>query len=190
MRAVGSEGTREGAGLEVDRSACSILERPRRWRPTRSPRWRSAGGAIAGPGGRLTGNVAILLRSDRCTRTRVAWGSFASTGSRGRAIAAALGARMMRCDALAASQCSEPSEPMITGLAHTGVCVPDLAKAVQWYTQTLGLVLLSPPARIEGPAIEKDMAEMIPGVVLQAAILGARDSGDRDRKSVVEGKRG
>lgn len=68
---------------------------------------------------------------------------------------------------------------MITGLAHTGVCVPDLAEAVQWYTQTLGLVLLSPPARIEGPAIEKDMAEMIPGVVLQAAILGARDSGDR-----------
>ena len=68
---------------------------------------------------------------------------------------------------------------MISGLAHTGVCVPNLAEAVQWYTQTLGLVLLSPPARIEGPAIEKDMAEMIPGVVLQAAILGARDSGDR-----------
>jgi catechol 2,3-dioxygenase-like lactoylglutathione lyase family enzyme len=68
---------------------------------------------------------------------------------------------------------------VIAGLAHTGVCVPDLAEAVQWYTQTLGLVLLSPPARIEGPAIEKDMAEMIPGVVLSAAILGVRDSGDR-----------
>ena len=68
---------------------------------------------------------------------------------------------------------------MISGLAHTGVCVPNLAEAVQWYTQTLGLDLLSPPARIEGPAIENDMAEMIPGVVLQAAILGVRDSGDR-----------
>jgi catechol 2,3-dioxygenase-like lactoylglutathione lyase family enzyme len=68
---------------------------------------------------------------------------------------------------------------MISGLAHTGVCVPDLAEAVQWYTQTLGLVLLSPPARIEGPAIERDMAEMVPGVALSAAILGVRDSGDR-----------
>ena len=68
---------------------------------------------------------------------------------------------------------------MISGLAHTGVCVPNLAEAVRWYTQTLGLDLLSPPARIEGPAIEHDMAEMIPGVVLQAAILGVRDSGDR-----------
>jgi len=68
---------------------------------------------------------------------------------------------------------------VISGLAHTGVCVPNLAEAVAWYTQTLGLVLLSPPARIEGRAIENDMAEMIPGVVLQAAILGVRDSGDR-----------
>jgi hypothetical protein len=68
---------------------------------------------------------------------------------------------------------------MISGLAHTGVCVPNLAEAVQWYTQVLGLVVLSPPARIEGPAIEKDMAEMIPGVVLSAAILGSADSGDR-----------
>jgi catechol 2,3-dioxygenase-like lactoylglutathione lyase family enzyme len=68
---------------------------------------------------------------------------------------------------------------LICGLAHTGVCVPNLAEAVQWYTQTLGLVLLSPPARIEGAAIENDMAEMIPGVVLSAAILGVRDGGDR-----------
>ena len=68
---------------------------------------------------------------------------------------------------------------MISGLAHTGVCVPNLAEAVQWYTETLGLAVLSPPARIEGRAIENDMAEMIPGVALQAAILGVRDSGDR-----------
>ncbi len=68
---------------------------------------------------------------------------------------------------------------MIAGLAHTGVCVPNLAEAVRWYTQVLGLVVLSPPARIEGRAIEADMGEMIPGIVLQAAILGVEGSGDR-----------
>ena len=68
---------------------------------------------------------------------------------------------------------------MITGLAHTGVCVPNLAEAVQWYTRTLGLVVLSPPTRIEGRGIEADMGDMIPGIVLAAAILGAEDSGDR-----------
>ncbi len=50
---------------------------------------------------------------------------------------------------------------------------------MKWYTETLGLVLLSPPARIQGRAIEEDMAEMLPGVVLKAAILGAADSSDR-----------
>lgn len=68
---------------------------------------------------------------------------------------------------------------MISGVAHTGVCVPNLEDAVAWYTGTLGLVLLSPPARIEGPAIEQDMGEMIPGVSLKGAILGLPDSGDR-----------
>ena len=68
---------------------------------------------------------------------------------------------------------------MISGLAHTGVCVPNLEAAVAWYTGTLGLVLLSPPARIEGPAIEKDMGEMVPGIALKGAILGVRDSSDR-----------
>lgn len=68
---------------------------------------------------------------------------------------------------------------MISGLAHTGVCVPNLEDAVEWYTGTLGLVVLSPPVRIEGRAIEADMGEMIPGIVLKAAILGFRDSGDR-----------
>jgi len=68
---------------------------------------------------------------------------------------------------------------VITGLAHSGVCVPNLAEAVQWYSETLGLVVLSPPARVTGRAIEADMGEMIPGVVLEAAILGLRDSGDR-----------
>jgi len=73
----------------------------------------------------------------------------------------------------------EHRDASISGLAHTGVCVPDLDEAVAWYTATLGLVLLSPPARVEGRAIEEDMGEMIPGVVLRAAILGARGSGDR-----------
>lgn len=68
---------------------------------------------------------------------------------------------------------------MISGLAHTGVCVPSLEDAVAWYTKTLGLVLLSPPARIEGRAIEKDMGEMVPGIALKGAILGFHDSGDR-----------
>jgi catechol 2,3-dioxygenase-like lactoylglutathione lyase family enzyme len=68
---------------------------------------------------------------------------------------------------------------VISGLAHTGVCVPNLEDAVEWYTGTLGLVLLSPPARIEGRAIEEDMGEMIPGVALKGAILGFPDSGDR-----------
>jgi len=68
---------------------------------------------------------------------------------------------------------------VISGLAHTGVCVPNLEDAVEWYTKTLGLVLLSPPARIEGRAIEEDMGDMIPGIVLKAAILGFHDSGDR-----------
>jgi catechol 2,3-dioxygenase-like lactoylglutathione lyase family enzyme len=67
----------------------------------------------------------------------------------------------------------------ISGLAHTGVCVENLEDAVEWYTGTLGLVLLSPPVLVEGPEIEADMGAMIPGVALKAAILGARDSGDR-----------
>jgi hypothetical protein len=50
---------------------------------------------------------------------------------------------------------------------------------VAWYTATLGLVVLSPPARVAGGAIEADMGDMIPGVVLEAAILGVDGSGDR-----------
>ena len=68
---------------------------------------------------------------------------------------------------------------MISGLAHTAVCVPNLEAAVEWYTGTLGLVVLSPPVRVAGRAIEADMGEMIPGIVLKAAILGVQDSCDR-----------
>ena len=66
----------------------------------------------------------------------------------------------------------------IRGVAHAGVCVPSLEEAVAWYTGVLGLVLLSPPAELRGPAIEKDMGEMIPGVELRAAILGFEEDGD------------
>jgi catechol 2,3-dioxygenase-like lactoylglutathione lyase family enzyme len=62
---------------------------------------------------------------------------------------------------------------VLTGLAHTAVCVPDLDDAVRWYTDVLGLRLLSPPYRMEGPAIERDMGELLPGpVVVDAAIVG------------------
>ena len=51
--------------------------------------------------------------------------------------------------------------------------------AVRWYTDVLGLKLLSPPYRMEGDAIERDMGELVPSpVVVTAAILGL-ESGDR-----------
>ena len=62
---------------------------------------------------------------------------------------------------------------MLTGLAHTAICVPDVEEAVRWYTDVLGLRLLSPPYRMEGPQIEQDMGELIPSpVVVTAAIVG------------------
>ena len=68
---------------------------------------------------------------------------------------------------------------MITGLAHTGVCVPNVDEAVEWYTRVLGLKLLAGPALMEGETIEQDMGELVPGIALKAAILGFDDSGDR-----------
>ena len=65
-----------------------------------------------------------------------------------------------------------------TGLAHTGVCVPDVAAAVEWYGNVLGLTVLSPPYLIEGDAIAADMGELIPEPRLQAAILGFAADGD------------
>jgi catechol 2,3-dioxygenase-like lactoylglutathione lyase family enzyme len=62
---------------------------------------------------------------------------------------------------------------VLTGFAHTAVCVPDVKAAVRWYTDVLGLRLLSPPYRMEGAAIERDMGELVPSpVVLTAAIVG------------------
>jgi catechol 2,3-dioxygenase-like lactoylglutathione lyase family enzyme len=64
----------------------------------------------------------------------------------------------------------------ITGVAHTGVCVEDVDAAVRWYTEVLGLRLLSPPYRMAGNAIERDMGELVPSpVVVKAAIVGVDD---------------
>jgi len=69
---------------------------------------------------------------------------------------------------------------MITGLAHTALHVPDVDAAVAWYRDVLGLVVLSPPYRMEGDEIMRDMRELIPApVVVKAAIMGVDDGSDR-----------
>jgi catechol 2,3-dioxygenase-like lactoylglutathione lyase family enzyme len=69
---------------------------------------------------------------------------------------------------------------VITGLAHSGICVPDVDVAVSWYRDVLGLKVLSPPYLIEGDAITADMGELIPAPVkLKAAIVGFPQDGDR-----------
>ncbi len=67
---------------------------------------------------------------------------------------------------------------MITGIAHTAVCVPDLDEAVHWYTTVLGLEVLMPPVLMKGEALERDMGELVPRTVLRGAILGFAESGD------------
>jgi catechol 2,3-dioxygenase-like lactoylglutathione lyase family enzyme len=69
---------------------------------------------------------------------------------------------------------------VITGLAHTALCVPDVDAAVTWYRDVLGLTVLSPPYRMEGDAIARDMGELVPApVVVKAAIVGGPDGSDR-----------
>ena len=69
---------------------------------------------------------------------------------------------------------------MITGLAHTALHVADVDAAVAWYRDVLGLALLSPPYRMEGEAISRDMGELLPApVVVKAAIVGIDDGTDR-----------
>jgi catechol 2,3-dioxygenase-like lactoylglutathione lyase family enzyme len=64
----------------------------------------------------------------------------------------------------------------IVGTAHAGVCVADVDEAVAWYRDVLGMTVLSPPYLMEGPEIERDMGEMIPGVKLKGAIVGLETS--------------
>jgi catechol 2,3-dioxygenase-like lactoylglutathione lyase family enzyme len=68
---------------------------------------------------------------------------------------------------------------VITGLAHTAVCVPDVEAAVTWYRDVLGLAVLSPPYLMTGDAIAADMGELIPDPRLKAAIVGFAADGDR-----------
>jgi catechol 2,3-dioxygenase-like lactoylglutathione lyase family enzyme len=66
---------------------------------------------------------------------------------------------------------------VITGLAHTALHVADVDAAVEWYRKVLGLTVLSPPYRMEGEAITRDMGELLPQpVVVKAAIIGTDES--------------
>ncbi|MBV9353178.1 MAG: VOC family protein [Mycobacterium sp.] len=68
---------------------------------------------------------------------------------------------------------------MITGLAHTGVCVPDCEAAVAFYRDVLGLRVLSPPYVMDGDAIRDDMGQLVSDPTMKAAIVGFGDDGDR-----------
>ncbi len=68
---------------------------------------------------------------------------------------------------------------MITALAHTAVCVPDVEAAVAWYRDVLGLEVLSPPYLMEGDALRADMGELIGEPRMKAAIVGFGRDGDR-----------
>ncbi len=58
-------------------------------------------------------------------------------------------------------------------MAHAAVCVPDVEAATRWYSDVLGLTVLSPPYRMEGEQMERDMGELVPSpVVLHASIVG------------------
>src|SRR5581483_1339859 len=54
---------------------------------------------------------------------------------------------------------------MLTSLAHTAVCVPDVEEAVRWYESVLGLTVIWSPILMENDDIEKDMGELIPAPV-------------------------
>jgi len=45
---------------------------------------------------------------------------------------------------------------MITGLAHSGVCVQDCEAAVEFYRDVLGMTVLSPPYVMDNDAIRAD----------------------------------
>ena len=69
---------------------------------------------------------------------------------------------------------------MISGLAHTALRVAYVDAATAWYRDVLGLSVLSPPYRMEGDAITRDMGELVPApVVVKAAIVGIDDGSDR-----------
>jgi len=62
---------------------------------------------------------------------------------------------------------------MLTGFAHAAICVEDVDEATRWYSEVLGLKVLSPPFEMTGEAIDRDMGELVPSpVVVKAAIVG------------------
>jgi catechol 2,3-dioxygenase-like lactoylglutathione lyase family enzyme len=65
---------------------------------------------------------------------------------------------------------------MFSGFAHAAICVADVEEATRWYSDVLGLQVLSPPYEMTGEAIERDMGELLPSpVVVKAAIVGLGD---------------
>jgi len=68
---------------------------------------------------------------------------------------------------------------VITGLAHSGVCVPDCEAAVAFYRDVLGMRVLSPPYVMAGDAIRDDMGQLVSDPTMKAAIVGFDDDGDR-----------
>jgi catechol 2,3-dioxygenase-like lactoylglutathione lyase family enzyme len=69
---------------------------------------------------------------------------------------------------------------VLRGIAHTAVRVADVDAAVAWYRDVLGMTVLSPPYRMEGDAITRDMGELVPApVVVKAAIVGIDGESDR-----------
>jgi catechol 2,3-dioxygenase-like lactoylglutathione lyase family enzyme len=61
---------------------------------------------------------------------------------------------------------------VLTGLAHTAICVPEVDAAVEWYESVLGMRVLSPPYVMQGEAMDRDMGELLPVAVVKAAIVG------------------
>jgi catechol 2,3-dioxygenase-like lactoylglutathione lyase family enzyme len=68
---------------------------------------------------------------------------------------------------------------MITGLAHSGVCVQDCDAAVEFYRDVLGMTVLSPPYVMDNDAIRDDMGQLLPDPRMKAAIVGFGTDGDR-----------
>jgi catechol 2,3-dioxygenase-like lactoylglutathione lyase family enzyme len=65
---------------------------------------------------------------------------------------------------------------VLLGFAHAAICVPDVDEAARWYSEVLGLSILSAPYLMEGDAIGRDMGELVPApVAVKAAIVGLGD---------------
>jgi methylmalonyl-CoA/ethylmalonyl-CoA epimerase len=68
---------------------------------------------------------------------------------------------------------------MITGVAHSGVCVEDCEAAVAFYRDVLGMRVLSPPYVMDDDTIRDDMGELMADPRMKAAIVGFGTDGDR-----------